>query len=191
MVIFQAARESRTSSVEIPRALATMNSASLPRVMLSIRSDTLQAQKSESVAPSERPPSVKGSEPNFRPGRILDVRPYRSFRTLSVGSPSDDDATMGPLSGFEGGFRGRTRRSRGRGPGRGLKVRGASKARVSSRNTGTPKAAEVNYKLAGARRRHRRCPQRYLPVVRGVTAHLGSNVRLRLGPAVPKRLKRT
>jgi len=66
----QAAQPSRTPSVGMPRAVATMNSASTPRSVLSRRSDLLQPQKSATVAPASRPAAVNVSAPVFRDALI-------------------------------------------------------------------------------------------------------------------------
>ena len=47
----------------VPRAVATMNSASRPRVTLLTRSDVLHCQKSSSVNGHGRPPACNGSRP--------------------------------------------------------------------------------------------------------------------------------
>ena len=67
----QAAQPSRTPSAGMPRAVATMNSASTPRSVLSRRSDLLQPQKSATVAPTGRPAAVNDSAPVFRDALIL------------------------------------------------------------------------------------------------------------------------
>jgi hypothetical protein len=48
-----------------------MNSARIPRSVLSSRSDRLQPQKSATVAPTGRPAAVNGSAPVFRDALTL------------------------------------------------------------------------------------------------------------------------
>ena len=78
---------SRTSSVAMPSPVATMNSASALRVRCSVRSDTLQAQKSPRAGPRGAPAHVEALGTRLpggdHPGRGAHRSPRHRSRSLS------------------------------------------------------------------------------------------------------------